>query len=1081
MPSFLLIMLKEREPRNNSSRCAKRTQSKFSLRSFNVRSFDLVMTQKQSYVELGALLIQKKITTVKTNIQQLNEEDVKQLIGVCMNLIENPQMSLNSLKRVAEILIHLIRTVGNENYNEEFFSMISNYAKNERKTIKLFMLYTLETFAEFTFNNELLVNNADRFVEYFSTYLQDADPEVKTEAASAFTNFLSMIEDEKFIIKFQSAFPMMIDILIEAVRSNQERGLKMVNALDGLARSHTKFVKDHIERLLDVFTEMAGERSLSSGLRNAAILGIVGICTKHALTVKKSSVFCNKTIAVLMNIITEQPDNLTEWLASEDAHELSSNNVHAAAVEAFSGLNEGIGSKFMLQKTIGLAFKFISSDNWKEKYAGLMSLAMLFEGSKKHFEDELENFIKLLIPTLQFGNAKVLYASMTCIALLTTEFSPDLQIDHHASILPPVIHILQSAPEIKLRIRAVSMLINFFRELLECDEEEKEFTSQYINPIMDSLIQLFEQAVSLNQMSLLEEVVSLISILAALTEDKFAPFYSKMMPGLKNLVFSTPNDTDSNNKLRTLSISTLGYVVASHSLNPQEIEGDIIQIMEYLVGLQGTLTPEDSQHKAILEVYEVLVGSLKEKFLPFLEPVIKQTLECANRDIKFVVEDHLGGEVNKKGKAEKGDHAMLVDLKILGGQKVISINHSSLEQKLIAFDMMRQLAKVLKKHLRPYLETLSKIIYENLDYKFSSGIRDFCYRSLKHLMGVCSTEAECQDLFQLFAPKLIKLAEDFLRIENDEKSHNILKHLLESAEQLKTSVIRDDIIQQWFNALKTALVVSKKRKEEVIAEFGNVSKLDEEERDDFETEFAQPNLLMHIVMNTSSWLLKMYKSKYEKTIVDELGYYFYSKSKEWVVEDEMHYAVCFYAELFNNCSQSYIDQGYGIVLETCLPTIAQTEDINFQQTGAFLIGVLAKKCTREQFSKYLDNSLAVLSKFLSEPDAKSEDKKVRTDTVVGAFGKLCMYQFNPADPKCQERTYNFVSTLPLQVDPEEAQYINKLFLKELGRKNQNLLATDALQSASKEAVLRMNGVATNNPELEILNDDGLRILKEIIG
>lgn len=1039
------------------------------------------MTQKPSFVELGAILIQKKITAAKGAIEQLGEADIKQLISFCMALIENPQLTLNSLKRVSEILIQLIRTVGSENSNEEFFNLVATYAGSDRKQIKLFMLYTLETFAEFTFNNELLVNNADKFVAYFSAYFQDADPEVKIEAASAFTNFLSFIEDEKFIQKFQSAFPMMIDILIEAVKSDQDKGLKMVNALDGLAKQHTKFVKDHVERLLDVLTEMAGERSLSTGLRNAAVLAIVGICTKHALTMKKSTTFTEKTIPVLMNIIAEQPDDFKDWLSSEDAHELSSNSVHAAAVEAFSGLNEGLGSKFMLQKTIRLAFNFISSDNWKQKYAGLMSLAMLFEGSKKHFEEELDNFIKLLIPTLEFANAKVLYASMTCIALLTTEFSPELQINYHEPILRPVIQILQSAPEVKLRMRAVSMLINFFRELLECDDEDKGFIEAYIAPVMDSLLVMFEQAVANSHMTLLEEVVSLISILAAISEDKFVPFYSKLMPGLKNLVFNTPNDTDANNKLRTLAISTLGYVIASYRSNPQEIEADILQIMEYLVKLQDTLNGEDSQHKAILEVYEVLVGSLKEKFVPFLEPVIRQTLACAQRDIKFAVEDHLGGEVNKKGKADKGDQAMLVDLKILGGQKVISINHNNLEQKIVAFDMMRQLAKVLKKHLRPHLETLTKVIFDHLDYKFSSGIRDFCYRSLKHLMGVCSTEAECQDLFQLFAPKLIASAEAFLKIENDEKSHHILKHLLESAEQLKTSVIADAIVQQWLNALKMALLVSKKRKEEVVAEFGDVAKLDEEEREDFETEFAQPNMLMHVVMNTSSWLLKMYKGKYEKAIVDDLGYYFYSKSKEWIVEDEMHYAVCFYAELFNNCSKSYVDQGYAIVLDTCLPAIAKTEDVNFQQTGAFLIGVLAKKCSREQFAPYLENSLAILSKFLAEPDAKSEDKKTRTETVVGAFGKLCMYQFSPAEQKSQERTFNFVGTLPLQTDPEEAQYMNKLFLKELARKNPILTATEALQTASKEAVLRMNGVATNNPELEILNDDGLKILKEILG
>lgn len=275
-------------------------------------------------------------------------------------------------------------------------------------------------------------------------------------------------------------------------------------------------------------------------------------------------------------------------------------------------------------------------------------------------------------------------------------------------------------------------------------------------------------------------------MLAAISADKFAKFYHMLMPGLKTLLFNTPNDNDSRNKLRTLTISTLGYVIASYREKPQDIEADILMIMKYLVDLQNTLAADDSQHKAILEVYEVLVGSLKEKFLPFMDAVVDQTLKCASRDINLAVEDHLGGATQKKTN-DKGDQQIIVDLKILGGQKVISMNHNSLEQKVIAFDMIRQLAKVLKKHLRPYLERLSETVFSHLEYRFSSAIREFCFKCLKHLMGVCSTEQEAQQLFEKFAPVLLNQATAFLTIENDEKSHSILKHLKQAAESLKTS------------------------------------------------------------------------------------------------------------------------------------------------------------------------------------------------------------------------------------------------------------------------------------------------------
>ena len=72
----------------------------------------LVISEKPSYVELGAILIQKKITTNKQNNSTLTEAEFKTLVSVSMALIDSPQTGLNAMRRLAEILIHLIRTVG---------------------------------------------------------------------------------------------------------------------------------------------------------------------------------------------------------------------------------------------------------------------------------------------------------------------------------------------------------------------------------------------------------------------------------------------------------------------------------------------------------------------------------------------------------------------------------------------------------------------------------------------------------------------------------------------------------------------------------------------------------------------------------------------------------------------------------------------------------------------------------------------------------------------------------------------------------------------------------------------------------
>jgi Importin repeat len=1038
--------------------------------------------------DLSFMLILKRIITQKDVNGQLGQEDFLNTIQVSVSMVDRESTSLPTMRRISEILVQIYRGISDDDsvsvqtQMAQFFEVVNQFNKSANKNHKMFVLYTLQTFAEYSFNPDLLQKFSQEFAKYFAQYLSDADKEVQFEAASAFTTFLSYIESNKGIAEYATAFPTLLNLLVSAVQSDEEKGRKMVHAIEELIRFHPKFVKDHIDQLLNIFTEIAGERSLKLSVRNAGMTALSTMAAVHSAALKKTALFTDKTIPVLMRVITEQPDDLTEWLTSTDKHELSNNSVQAAAAETFARFNTEIGAKFMLQKTINRAGEFILKDNWKEKYAGLITLSMLFEGCREHFESDLPNFVNLITPCL-IGHPKVQFAAMTCIALLGSEFTPELQINYHHQIVPIVGDILNNSDvPVKLRMQSVSMFVNFFRDLLEQgDEDEYTFLDTYTTPIMGALLKLFDDGVRTSKMELVDEVVNLISILAALRQTKFAEYYPTLMPVLKKLVFELPNNTDANNKLRALAISCVGYVIASYMDRPQEIESDIIEMMQNLVGLQDTIAEDDVQNKAIIEAYLVMVGALQTKFLPFLEPVARHLLRNSNKDIKFSVEDQLT-DTDSKGiqTNEKGEKQFVVDMKLMGGKKVISMNHNILDMKITAFEGIKRLCADMKTHMAPYAEQIIQVLKTHITFKLSNPIRENCYKTVKHLMGVFTAEEDKAKVFNMFAPDMLDFAKGFLTLQNSEKSYHVLKHLKAAGEQLKAPLIAPAIVESWLEVLKQATTVCEICKKEVIKEAGNLEKLDEDEREDFETNFAEPNMLMHVVMDTCALLMKLYRQQIEDRILN-LGGYFYSKSTNFVVEDEIHYAVMFYAELFNNCSKGIVDKGYQTVLDICLPHIEKTTDINFQQTGSFLVGILAKNCDRQQFGPYLERALSLFYRLLGEVDAKSDEKKERTETIVGAYGKVCMYQLNIGDEKNQGRVRDFVETLPLQTDPEEAKYINKLFLKELSKQNQNLLATDQLKLVCKSAVVRINSAFENNPESsDILDTEGTQLLSQIV-
>ena len=105
-------------------------------------------------------------------------------------------------------------------------------------------------------------------------------------------------------------------------------------------------------------------------------------------------------------------------------------------------------------------------------------------------------------------------------------------------------------------------------------------------------------------------------------------------------------------------------------------------------------------------------------------------------------------------------------------------------------------------------------------------------------------------------------------------------------------------------------------------------------------------------------------------------------------------------------------------------------------------------------------------------------KIVCTECAIGALGKLALYQ-NTNDVKIRSEIMGkFLSMLPLKNEPEEAQNVHRMLLKEIKNKNEFLLkVVDA--EGLKKIVMGIQSIENNNPELEILDDEGKDLLKQI--
>ena len=69
--------------------------------------------------------------------------------------------------------------------------------------------------------------------------------------------------------------------------------------------------------------------------------------------------------------------------------------------------------------------------------------------------------------------------------------------------------------------------------------------------------------------------------------------------------------------------------------------------------------------------------------------------------------------------------------------------------------------------------------------------------------------------------------------------------------------------------------------------------------------------------------------------------------------------------------------------------------------------------------------------------------------------------------------------LPLKNEPEEAQNVHRMLLKEILNKNEFLLKVVDGEGV-KKMIEGIKSIENNNPELEILDDEGKQLLKQIV-
>jgi hypothetical protein len=254
----------------------------------------------------------------------------------------------------------------------------------------------------------------------------------------------------------------------------------------------------------------------------------------------------------------------------------------------------------------------------------------------------------------------------------------------------------------------------------------------------------------------------------------------------------------------------------------------------------------------------------------------------------------------------------------------------------------------------------------------------------------------------------------------------------------KNQLLSEEVMTKWIECLELAVNMSTKLKSEIKKEMEKEDEIDEVAHEEYDQRFDSANKLLQITMDSCGFFMRTYKDKIEQTVINKFGGIFYNITKNSQNEDELHFSLCFYADLMENCCEPTFTQGAEQVLSSCLNFWTNiAKDTNSIHTSAFLVGVIAKRMDKNTFSKYLPTFAPKLLEIINHPENFSEERAELTDNAIGALGKICLFQLTMDNQDSSTIMNKFLSLMPIWHDNVEAQAINKMFLEEINKKNEN--------------------------------------------
>jgi len=1009
------------------------------------QSLTLAMGSPNEHVSgLAAVLFRRKI--IEENAVQHLSAEVKTSLKA--TLLQAPVHLTNpaQLRQLADVLVNFAEADG---WAADLMRQMGLWIKDPSSALKEFTLYLFELATD-THMDEILKRNATAVVSLLAEKMNDEDLGVQLAAVKTTASFLSVLDTERDLQSHAALGPQMLAALTRTLQQNPLQVSKLKEALCNLAdltENFPRFWKGCGEDLCRVLTTLAKSAYFPKEVRAGAV-EVLSTLVYKCPTLVQSSVFFTQELIVLGLTLTSELGQVTkeEWIREEEEQDVVGNEPYWLGRDMLSKVSASLGQQTVLVHFQQLVPLHLRAEDWVKQHTGLLTIGLIAEGCHAAFAAGLGDILGMVLPFLTSPNPRLVWASVTTLGLLCSEFEPTLQYQHHQTVMQALLRALEHSC-VKVQAQATSALINFTRGLLVDDEETAcQYLQPYAQPVMERLRQLLHQGLEVNYSPLLVKVLKAVSAIASVLSDSFAQYYSLFIPGLRMLI-NLPTQQD----IRAECIKALGYLLYSVAhAGPAYVE-DTHATLVALLQQRSSWADTDPAVLALEEMAPEFAGVLRERFVEFLPSIMPALLARATAPVAITFLD-----ANSAEALVASENLNAINLVMRGhGTKQLAIDAAALEGKAQACKTLHSLVSTLQHLYTPMIPATVTALVPLLTYAYSSSVRRDSIRALGHCMTTAATEDLRQALLRQLLPELCAVLKETAPVYLDD-TRVLLKTIHQGLEAVEVpAVVGLPAALQLCQVLAETLAHVFERKITRDREFKQTDKGEDQEelQEDEETD---DNILRR-AMEVIGTLLKAFRRDLQPAFKQCFqSYYEALLSKACASDMETLSAVCVFDDYLEHTGDlSVLPDGRIPLLEKFI-ALSRHRDASVRQSSIFGVGLIAVLSPPQAFAVYAETAVQTCSALICTTEARSEALLDVTECAIGALGKVAL-RHKP------EAVEFWLDCLPLMGEPQEAQSVHRLFLQEFQRlpreKALRVLSSLSDLAKAKPQVLDAEGIA----------------------